>query len=54
MFLVLSGGEIKRSRGRHGVGKVLKFILIGAVPPFIVKVEHNLGCKPFEVFHNIN
>jgi len=47
------GGEVARYIGRHGTGKVLKAILIGAVPPIMVKSETNAQGTPIEVFDDI-
>lgn len=47
------GGEVARYIGRHGIGKVLKCVLISAVPPLMVKSEENLVGTPIEVFHDI-
>jgi non-heme chloroperoxidase len=35
------GGEVARFCGRHGTSKVKKAVLIGAVPPLMVKTEGN-------------
>ncbi|CUM51192.1 uncharacterized protein AC631_04575 [Debaryomyces fabryi] len=47
------GGEVARYIGRHGTLKVLKAILIGAVPPLMVKTEDNPVGTPIEVFDDI-
>lgn len=47
------GGEVARYIGRHGTLKVLKAILIGAVPPLMVKSEDNPEGTPIEVFDDI-
>ncbi|WP_341679130.1 alpha/beta hydrolase [Niveibacterium sp. SC-1] len=44
------GGEAARYVARHGEGKVAKLVLIGAVPPVMVKSEKNPGGLPLEVF----
>ncbi|GAB86382.1 alpha/beta hydrolase [Gordonia rubripertincta] len=44
------GGEVARYVARHGVGRVAKAVLIGAVPPIMVKTEANPGGLPIEVF----
>ncbi len=36
--------------GRHGTGRVAKVVLMGAVPPIMVKTEENPGGLPIEVF----
>jgi non-heme chloroperoxidase len=44
------GGEVARYVARHGKGRVAKAVLIGAVPPVMVKSEKNPGGLPIEVF----
>ena len=44
------GGEVARYVARHGDGRVAKAVLIGAVPPLMVKTEANPGGLPIEVF----
>jgi non-heme chloroperoxidase len=44
------GGEVARYVARHGKGRVAKAVLIGAVPPIMVKSEKNPGGLPLEVF----
>ncbi|RYG14011.1 MAG: alpha/beta hydrolase [Burkholderiales bacterium] len=44
------GGEVARYVARHGKGRVAKAVLIGAVPPVMVKSESNPGGLPIEVF----
>jgi non-heme chloroperoxidase len=44
------GGEVARYVARHGAGRVAKAVLIGAVPPIMVKSEKNPGGTPIEVF----
>jgi non-heme chloroperoxidase len=44
------GGEATRYVARHGKGRVAKAVLIGAVPPVMVKSERNPGGLPLEVF----
>jgi non-heme chloroperoxidase len=48
------GGEVARYIGRHGAGRakgrVAKAVLIGAVPPLMVKTPDNPGGLPLEVF----
>jgi len=44
------GGEVARYVARHGRGRVAKAVLIGAVPPVMVKSEKNPGGLPIEVF----
>jgi non-heme chloroperoxidase len=44
------GGEVTRYVARHGAGRVAKAVLIGAVPPVMVKSARNPGGTPLEVF----
>ncbi|GHE36347.1 MULTISPECIES: alpha/beta fold hydrolase [Streptomyces] len=44
------GGEVARYVARHGAGRVAKAVLIGAVPPLMVRTEANPGGLPVEVF----
>lgn len=44
------GGEAARYTARHGKGRVAKLVLIGAVPPIMVKSATNPGGTPIEVF----
>ena len=44
------GGEVARYVARHGKGRVAKAVLIGAVPPIMVKTAKNPGGLPIEVF----
>ncbi|WP_416423186.1 alpha/beta hydrolase [Pseudomonas sp. App30] len=44
------GGEVARYVARHGAGRVAKAVLIGAVPPIMVKSASNPGGLPIEVF----
>jgi non-heme chloroperoxidase len=47
------GGEATRYVARHGNGRVAKLILIGAVPPIMVKNPANPGGLPIEVFDGL-
>ncbi|WP_114241080.1 alpha/beta fold hydrolase [Dyella sp. C9] len=47
------GGEVAHYIGRHGNGRVAKAVLIGAVPPIMVKSASNPGGTPIEVFDDI-
>ncbi len=47
------GGEITHYMGRHGTGRVKKAVLLGAVPPVMVKSESNPGGTPIEAFDGI-
>jgi non-heme chloroperoxidase len=44
------GGEVARFIGRHGTKRVAKAVLMGAVPPIMLKTEANPGGLPIEVF----
>ena len=44
------GGEVARYLGRHGTARAEKAVLIGAVPPVMVKSDKNPGGLPIEVF----
>src|SRR5258708_34270043 len=43
------GGEVARYIGRHGTKRVAKAVLIGAVPPLMLKTAANPGGLPIEV-----
>jgi len=47
------GGEVVRYIGRHGTSRVSKIVLIGAVPPLMLKTPGNPGGLPVEVFDQI-
>ena len=47
------GGEVARYIGRHGLERVGKAVLIGAVPPIMVKTAANPGGTPIEAFDQI-
>jgi non-heme chloroperoxidase len=47
------GGEVARYIGRHGTKRVAKAVLIGAVPPIMLKTAHNPGGLPMETFDGI-
>ncbi len=44
------GGEVTRYLSRHGSARVAGAVLIGAVPPLMLKTEANPGGLPLEVF----
>lgn len=44
------GGQAARYAARHGAGRVAKLVLIGAVPPIMVKSAANPGGLPLELF----
>ncbi len=45
------GGEVAHYVARAGRGRVAKAVLIGAVPPIMVKSDKNPGGLPIEVFN---
>jgi non-heme chloroperoxidase len=47
------GGEVARYIGRHGTKRVAKAVLIGAVPPLMLKTDANPGGLPLKVFDDI-
>jgi non-heme chloroperoxidase len=47
------GGEVARYIGRHGTKRVAKAVLIGAVPPLMLKTSSNPGGLPIETFDQI-
>src|ERR1700690_1023461 len=47
------GGEVVRYIGRHGTKRVSKAVLIGAVPPLMLKTQKNPGGLPLSVFDGI-
>jgi len=47
------GGEVARYIGRHGTKRVSKAVLIGAVPPTMLKTPGNPGGLPMDVFDQI-
>ncbi|MBB2931604.1 alpha/beta fold hydrolase [Paraburkholderia silvatlantica] len=47
------GGEVARYIGRHGTQRVSGAVLIGAVPPIMIKSEKNPGGLPKDVFDGI-
>jgi non-heme chloroperoxidase len=44
------GGEATRYVARHGNGRVSRLVIIGAVPPIMLKTAANPGGLPIEVF----
>jgi len=44
------GGEVAHYLGRHGTKRVAKAVLIGAVPPVMLKSDANPGGLPMQVF----
>src|SRR6202162_4979660 len=47
------GGEVARYIGRHGTKRVAKAVLIGALPPLMLKTAANPGGTPIEAFDQI-
>src|SRR5512144_2284579 len=47
------GGEVARYIGRHGTQRVAKAVLIGAVPPLMLKTAANPGGLPMTVFDDL-
>ena len=47
------GGEVTRYIGRHGTARVVKAVLVDAVPPVMLKSDANPGGLPIEVFDAI-
>jgi len=47
------GGEVVRYIGRHGTARVSKVVLIGAIPPLMLKTPANPGGLPMAVFDGI-
>jgi non-heme chloroperoxidase len=47
------GGEVTRFVGRHGTARLAKVVLLGAVPPLMLKTEAYPGGLPIEVFDGI-
>jgi non-heme chloroperoxidase len=47
------GGEVTRYIGRHGTSRVSKAVLVGAIPPLMLKTAANPGGTPIEAFDAI-
>jgi non-heme chloroperoxidase len=47
------GGELARYIGRHGTGRVAKAVLIGAIPPLMLKTPANPNGTPIQAFDEI-
>jgi non-heme chloroperoxidase len=47
------GGEVTRYIGRHGTGRIAKLVLIGAIPPLMLKTDANPEGTPMEAFDGI-
>lgn len=49
----MGGGEITRYIGRHGNKRVKKAVIIGGIPPVMLKSDKNPGGLPMSVFDGI-
>jgi non-heme chloroperoxidase len=47
------GGEVTRYIGRHGNSRLARAVLVGAVPPLMLKTAVNPGGLPIEAFDQI-
>jgi non-heme chloroperoxidase len=47
------GGEVTRYIGRHGTSRLARAVLVGAVPPLMLKTAANPGGLPIEAFDQI-
>src|SRR5262249_1017295 len=47
------GAEVARYRGRHGPKRFAKPVLLGAIPPLMLKTPANPGGLPLEVFDQL-
>jgi non-heme chloroperoxidase len=47
------GGEVTRYIGRHGSARVARAMLVGAIPPVMLKSDANPGGTPLEAFDAI-
>jgi len=47
------GGEVTRYIGRHGTSRVAKVVLLGAIPPLMLKTAANPGGLPVETFDEL-
>jgi non-heme chloroperoxidase len=47
------GGEVARYIGRHGTRRVAKAVLIGAIPPLMLKTAANPAGTPIEAFDQL-
>jgi non-heme chloroperoxidase len=47
------GGEVTRYLGRHGTKRVAKAVLLGAIPPLMLKTANNPNGTPKEAFDGI-
>ena len=47
------GGEVVRYIGRHGSARVSKLVLVGAIPPLMLKTIDNPNGTPIDVFDGL-
>ncbi|MEN3263772.1 alpha/beta hydrolase [Pseudonocardia sp.] len=47
------GGEVTRYIGRHGTSRVAKAVLLGAIPPLMLKTDANPDGLPIDAFDQI-
>lgn len=47
------GGEVARYIGRHGTKRVAKAVLVGAIPPLMLRTEANPEGLPIDVFNGL-
>jgi non-heme chloroperoxidase len=47
------GGEITRYVGRHGTSRVAKMVLVGAIPPLMLKTNKNPEGLPIDAFDTL-
>jgi non-heme chloroperoxidase len=47
------GGEITRYVGRHGTSRVAKMVLVGAIPPLMLKTDKNPEGTPIDGFNQL-
>ncbi len=47
------GGEVTRYIGRHGTARINKAVLVGAIPPLMLKTAANPGGTPIDAFDAI-
>ncbi|MCU1457390.1 MAG: Non-heme chloroperoxidase [Actinomycetia bacterium] len=47
------GGEVTRYMGRHGTSRVAQAVLVGAIPPVMLKSATNPGGTPIDAFDAI-
>ena len=43
-------GEVSHYIGRHGTARMAKVVLLGAVPPLMLKTADNQNGTPMEIF----